>query len=726
MNNRKRFPFILIFTICISLLLPVSSVAEASTISVKLSNYVGNTKSINVSTIGNYRLANGNIRMAGKDRFQVANNVASSGWNKAESVVVVNYTAFADALAAAPFAFHKDAPILLTVPATLTSDTESKIKQLSPKNIYIIGGTGSVSSKVESQLKRLSPNVIRIGGSDRFEVARNLSSKIPNNGKAILTNGMVFADALSIAPYAAENGIPILLTTKDKLPSATSSALNDRNSTLVIGGTGSVSSTIASKLPKVQRIGGADRFEVSANIIRDLNLSAETAFVSTGLTFADALTGSVLAAKQGAPMLLTRPEKISDSVKKVINEKSISSFTILGGTGSVSEAVVSSLPNELRLAENTTYAVKSENGRLRLYNGTTRIKDFGSDSFTLVPAGYGSSNQIKINNKPYLGKMDFFLENGNVRPINRDIPFEDYLKGVVPREMPASWSLEALKAQAVAARTYSIDDMGKTVADTQGYQVYGGYSWGTDFYEQRTNQAVEETAGKVLRYNGNLIAAVFSSSNGGYIESNANAWGTSQVGYLNSKEDPHDPKNPWKIEMKKAQIDTSSLDLKNPGHWWSSLKEADTLVTNNLKIWLKKNGYSNMDFRVVSINDFTISPERTSGQRSVKATIDFDFFVRDPKTNEFRFDSNNEIEKINLKRTMSIEDFRSMFGTSVFKSTLLDPVLYDSKTDILTIRGRGYGHGVGMSQFGAKAMADKGLKYDQILSHYYPKTVLGK
>ncbi|OCA88276.1 hypothetical protein A8F94_10790 [Bacillus sp. FJAT-27225] len=723
--NKRILSCILIFVISF---FSLSTFAEGSTISVKLSNFIGNSKSIDITTTGSYKLANGNIRLSGSDRFQVANNVASSGWNKSNSVVVVNYLAFADALAASPFAYYKDAPILLTLPNSLKSETLLKINELAPQTIYIIGGTGSVSATVESQLRGMAQNVIRIGGKDRYEVSKNIAAEIPNNGGAVVANGLVFSDALSIAPYAARTGYPILLTAKDKLPDATKLALQGKQNTLVIGGEGSVSAAVAGQLPNSSRIGGADRYEVSANIIRQLNLPAETAFVSTGLTFADALTGSVLAAKQNAPLLLTRPDRLPDSIRAVINERSISSFTILGGTGSVSEAVVSSLPNEVWLAQNAAYSVKNENGRLALFQGSERIKDFGTAPFTLLPAGYGDQHQIKINNRPYIGQMDFTLENGNVRPINRNIPFEDYLKGVVPREMPASWSLEALKAQAVAARTYSIDDMGKVVADTQGYQVYGGYSWGKDPYEQRTNQAVEETRGKVLKYNGNLISAVFSSSNGGYIESNTGAWGTAQVPYLQAKPDSFDPINPWSIPLKKTQIDLNALEankpgsLKNPGWWWTSTTpaEKDSAIAAKLKAWLQNKGFANTEIKIVSIDGFEAAPQRTAGNRAINATIKMTIMVKDKATNQYRYNSLSEIDRIPVEITDSVGAFRSLFGTGVFKSTLLDPTTYDAGTDTLTIRGKGFGHGVGMSQFGANNMAKQGFKYDEILRHYYP------
>lgn len=101
------------------------------------------------------------------------------------------------------------------------------------------------------------------------------------------------------------------------------------------------------------------------------------------------------------------------------------------------------------------------------------IKTFGA-SLRVVPEKYSTQNVIKIAGKDYLGKVNFAIESGYIRPTNEQIPFEDYLKGVIPNEMPASWHVEALKAQAVAARTYSLNSTGKTVPDTTAFQVYGG------------------------------------------------------------------------------------------------------------------------------------------------------------------------------------------------------------------------------------------------------------
>lgn len=691
--------------------------ADASTISVKLVNYTGNRTSIDFTTEGTYELANNNTRISGKDRFEVANNVASSGWSTAGTVLVVNYLAFADALSSSPLAYKYDAPILLTKPNELPSETEAKIRSLKPSRIVIVGGTGSISSNVENKLKTITATVNRIGGKDRFEVAKNISGQLGQTNRAIVTNGLVFADALSIAPYAAKNQIPILLTQSNNLPDSTRQALQNKTSTLVIGGEGSVNNNVYSQLTGPRRIGGRDRYEVSANIINQLNLNASTVYLSTGLTFADALTGSVLAAKQEAPLLLTKPNELPSVVLNTIKQKQTSIVNVLGGPASVSEGVVGSLPNEYHIQAGVTHTVKSQNGRLLLYKSGQLVKDFGSNTFRLT-SGYSASNKITLYGsapRMYLGNMDFALEGAYVRPYNRNIPFEDYLKGVVPREMPSSWGLqggmEALKAQAVAARTYSIDDLGKTVVDTQSYQVYGGYDWA-----DTTSAAVDATRNQVMKYNGKLISAVFSSSNGGRTATNTDEWGTTKLAYLSNQDDPYDTSFAWNVKINKKQIDMNGKDLANYGHWWWATSELDPDLASKLKTWLNNNGYANKDIRIAEIKDFVVAPERNAAGRAINAFLQFDFYV-------YGDTENGQIKKQTASMSQSVKEFRSMFGTINFKSTLLKSVNHivdtDSKEKIV-INGTGFGHGVGLSQHGAYNRSKAGQNYGDILRFYYP------
>ncbi|NWQ39487.1 SpoIID/LytB domain-containing protein [Bacillus sp. EB106-08-02-XG196] len=718
-----------------TLLIPFGE-AKASTISVKLVNYLGNTSSVDFDTQGFYQIG---TRFSGKDRFEVAENVASSGWTSAETVFVVNYMAFADALSAAPLAKKYDAPILLTKADTLPETTKAKIQSLKPSRIVIVGGSGSVSGNVENQLRTITGNVERIGGSDRYEVAKYVAEKMGSTSSAIVTNGLVFSDALAIAPYASENQIPILLTQKDKLPSSTQEALQGKSSTIIVGGPGSVNRDVENQLTSPSRISGADRYEVSANIIKDLGLNAETVFLSNGLTFADALTGSVLAAKQSAPLLLVKTNEIPAPVVNIMKEKQSTFINILGGPGSVSETVASNLPNGSSILSGVRYSVKNEAGRLTLYKGTQKIKDFGTNSFT-VGTTYSNQNKIKIygnSTRTYIGNVEFTLENGNVRPINKNLPMEDYLKGVVPIEMSPLWEGEALKAQAVAARTYATRNVGDTINDTQSYQVYGGYYGGytSSTYISNINNAVDGTNGMVLRYDGKLIEAFFSSSNGGKVLSNINSWGpvTNKIPYLQLKDDPYDIRSQspdshknWTVTLVKNQIDLMGKDLTQPALWWDTVAEnpSNATILANMKNWLVSNKYINEKYEVKIVNipelSFTTS---FNGDQRIDGHLKLVYLLKDMSDGSYVMDINGAIKLNELAIDRRAYDIRSMIGSTIMRSPYIKTV--QDNPDNWSFTGGGWGHGIGMSQFGAKQMAKEGNGYNQILEFYYPGTTLG-
>ena len=139
---------------------------------------------------------------------------------------------------------------------------------------------------------------------------------------------------------------------------------------------------------------------------------------------------------------------------------------------------------------------------------------------------------VSTKGRWYRGKLLIKNINGKLTVIN-DISLEDYIKGVVPSEMPSSWEIEALKAQAIAARSYALANLGKQakygydLKDNTEDQAYNGAGAETD----KTNRAVEETEGLVLTYDMKIISAYYSASAGGM--TNTNAWG-SNVPYLHS------------------------------------------------------------------------------------------------------------------------------------------------------------------------------------------------
>jgi SpoIID/LytB domain protein len=274
--------------------------------------------------------------------------------------------------------------------------------------------------------------------------------------------------------------------------------------------------------------------------------------------------------------------------------------------------------SKVTLQANTEYEVKVAGSKVNLLHNQEVLGEF--DSFTAKPSTYEAF--LSINNRKYLGKVQFTNEgNKYIRPINT-IPMEDYLKGVVSKEVYTSWHADALKSQAVAARTYALSYASKTIDDTTSYQVYGGYEW-----YNSTNSPVDETFGKVLKYNGALINAVFSSSNGGIIESDYNAWGKVSNPYFQVKTDSYDPQTKWSLTIQKEQIDLSTKDLKNPDVWWNQTKEKDEKVAGKIKTQMQTDPkLKGKDIKIVGISKVNLY-QLTSGQRMSKGDISVTYVV---------------------------------------------------------------------------------------------------
>jgi N-acetylmuramoyl-L-alanine amidase len=307
-------------------------------------------------------------RIDGKDRFAVAVNI-SQKWGQADTVILANYLAFADALTATPLAYKLNAPILLTHPDKLTEETKKQIQALGVKNVVIVGGIGSISDNVVSNITSLGiSNITRISGKDRFEVSKNIANQIGVNGTAVIANGLVFADALSIAPYAATNAYPILLTRNNELPLEIQNLLASGTITksIVVGGEASVSAGVFNQLPNASRIGGKDRYEVGANIANTYGHNHSKHYIATGLTFADALTGSVLAAKENAVILLSKTDNLPAPTIGIISQKNVS-VTILGGVGSVKDQIVQKLTSMKPSSRPILYIVPHQDDEILSY-----------------------------------------------------------------------------------------------------------------------------------------------------------------------------------------------------------------------------------------------------------------------------------------------------------------------------------------------------------------------
>lgn len=329
------------------------------------------------------------LRLSGSDRYKTSAAISKNGWTSSKYVILARGDNFADALCAGPLAKKLNAPILLTQTGSLNSDTLSEIKRLGASSVILVGGEGAISENVQNKIKS-SGNIIteRIYGKDRYETSVKIAEKIGSTDKIGLAVGSNYADALSFSSIAASEGIPILLTNKDTIPDTVSKYIGKTkiSCTYIIGGTGAISKNVENSVPNALRITGANRYETNIEILKtfskNLNLSNIYFAVGDGPKgneFADALSGSVLAAKTASPILLIY-KKMSSSTMNYINAKfwKINKITILGGQAVISE---SAADNILSIINNPSDAlsikVRIESPDKNLVPQTTlKIKNF--------------------------------------------------------------------------------------------------------------------------------------------------------------------------------------------------------------------------------------------------------------------------------------------------------------------------------------------------------------
>jgi len=292
-------------------------------------------------------------RIYGQTRFETAATISQNGWVTSDSVVLANAYDFPDALAGTPFAYIKDAPILLTDKGAIDTATMNEIIRLKAKYIFILGGTGVISADVENSLKNSSYTVERIYDMDRYKTAVKIGKYI-NTNTVIITTGDDYPDALAIGPFAAKNSYPILFTTKDTLNSDTKQALISWNikNAIIVGGPGVVSKAVEDEINSMQikatRLSDNDRYLTALKIVSNFNDgSFKGILISTGDDFPDALAGGPFAAKKGYPMFLVSKDDVESGVLNYIKGLNLSDKTYaLGGPGVVSDKVISIISNK--------------------------------------------------------------------------------------------------------------------------------------------------------------------------------------------------------------------------------------------------------------------------------------------------------------------------------------------------------------------------------------------
>lgn len=285
-------------------------------------------------------------RLGGADRYETSVKISQNNWDKSDCVILTSGEDFPDALSAAPLSKKYNAPILLTTRNSISSNVLQEIKRLGAKNAFIIGGTGVISENINKQLDSLNISYTRIYGQDRYETSVKVAELIGTNNGIFITSGENFPDGVSAAPIAAAKQMPILLTTKDILPDSVKNFIekNNVNMAYIVGGEGAVSST-SINFKNSKRLSGIDRYATNLAVINEFSntITFNNVYLANGENFADALSGSAAAAKKSSPIVLVNNSyNTKNSIIKT-NLSSISTISILGGTGVISDSLVNKL-----------------------------------------------------------------------------------------------------------------------------------------------------------------------------------------------------------------------------------------------------------------------------------------------------------------------------------------------------------------------------------------------
>ncbi|MFZ3373317.1 MAG: cell wall-binding repeat-containing protein, partial [Desulfitobacteriaceae bacterium] len=260
------------------------------------------------------------------DNSSLSVEVAKKGWTSAQNLILTRDDIVADSMVAVPLAKKLEAPILMTPTNLLSPVVLAEIRSLGVQNVYIIGGIGAVSTEVENSLKQAGLKIIRLAGVDRYDTAAQVAASLGASHTVYLAYGYGEPDALAASPFAAKQGIPILLTETNVLPAVTQQALQNMGATdiKILGGTGIISLELENSLKQqyqVARYGGTDRFATEQIIFQNLIntqtpqaplyfTSAQVDESATAKPFGDALVAGALAAKNNGFVVTLPPNDL--------------------------------------------------------------------------------------------------------------------------------------------------------------------------------------------------------------------------------------------------------------------------------------------------------------------------------------------------------------------------------------------------------------------------------
>ncbi len=374
-------------------------------------------------------------RLSGDTRYETAKVISeyyASG--KVQNVILSTGNEFADALSASVLAQEKKAPILL-VDATVDRSKEAfdYVRQHldSTGTVYIIGGPGIIGTEFETKLTAFGfTKVVRIAGLDRYDTSYQIARSLHEitASTVVISSGEQYPDALSISSFAANKGWPILLSPQDKLPLEIKNFLLEKkpSKVYITGGTGAISEDLEAEVghwapqASVERLIGLSRFDTNVNIAETFSPNPSTVYLATGYGFADAMAGSIVAAKNGDPIIFidpsvpTLPKSVATYFSKLYENKISPNLVSFGGSGVVTEAIIkSSLDLLSGTAKDTSiHSIADIAAEVRQNEGyslptTVQAKLYNSDPIAL-PVKWNPTivNTSKVGSSVYEGTAE--------------------------------------------------------------------------------------------------------------------------------------------------------------------------------------------------------------------------------------------------------------------------------------------------------------------------------
>lgn len=431
--------------------------------------------------------------------------------------------------------------------------------------------------------------------------------------------------------------------------------------------------------------------------------------------------------------------------------RAVSSFTISSATGMqiglIDEDGDFELIEEIKANKEVTIKRGNKSNSVNI----SEIGEFGDDDefVRIIPNESKNIALLNVNDSNYRGEIEVRRFSTSDMTVINVVSMQDYLYGVVPREIGGNSPLEAVKAQAIIARTYAAKNYNKrskwdfNLTNTVDDQAYGGYDW----ENQNSNNAVDETDGMVATYEGELIGGYYFSTSGGYTESSVNVWG-GDVAYLEAVPDPYEPENlaktTWSVTYSAEEIENllakNGINIGNVTNMVVNefsdagrVLELEIIGTNGSHVLNKSSArtFFGLNSQWFTINDEEpVVPEYTLYEGSKEEYIgeEDEIIEKEEVIENEEKDDENELKPLLSKLISAIESLKikekeekiETEDENVTKINI-DYKARKNKTvvDSFEIKGRGWGHAVGMSQNGAIGMANNNFTCEEIIKWYY-------